>query len=82
MQSVSARWCLGKVLDYGARGREIESSAGLENFPGMCKQCNIILVNNLVVHKIQSKLSMNICICDNNVICIQNNGSITIKSKV
>ena len=62
MQSVSVCWCLGRVLDCGARGPEIESSAGLKNFPGkqMCKQCNLTLVNNLVVHKIQSKLIMHI----------------------
>ena len=60
MQSVSFLWSLGKALDCGARGPMIESSVGTENFPGkqMCKQCNMTLVNNLVLHKIQSKLSM------------------------
>ena len=40
-----------------ARGPEFESSAGPENFTGkqMCKQCNMTLVNNLVVQTEHTK---------------------------
>ena len=36
-------YVLDKVLDYGSRGPEFESSAGLENFPG-----NQMLINSVM----------------------------------
>ena len=52
MQTVSVRWCLGISLNCEAQSPEFESLVVLDNFPGMqmCKQCNMILKNNLVVH--------------------------------
>ena len=78
-QSASAD-VLDKVLDWGVRGPEFESSAGggvgdFSRQADVYKQCNMTLVKNLVVHKIQSKLSLHIdiYICHNNVIWTQNN---------
>ena len=51
MQTVSVCWCVGSALDCGAQGPKFESTAGPENFLGkqMCKQCNMTIINNLVV---------------------------------
>ena len=60
MQTVSVLWCLGIALDCGTQGSQFESPAGQENLSGkqMCKQCNMTLVNDLVVQNIESKPSM------------------------
>ena len=77
-QSASAG-VLDEVLDYGSRGPEFESSAGLGNFAGKQMCINSVIWHLLTTLFIKFKANL-VCIyiyiyiCHNNVIWIQNNG--------